>query len=56
MAEPTFHLEINSFEEFVRFVAFIRGAEMDAAQLADMAARLKTATTELEAAEHDNAP
>jgi hypothetical protein len=46
---PTFHLEINSLEDFVALVAIVRGTDLT--QLAELTAKLTKSTQALAAAE-----
>jgi hypothetical protein len=45
-----FHLEINSFADFVSFVALIRGKELDSAEIKSLVASLKTNREDLQKA------
>ncbi len=50
MLNNGFHLEINSFADFVAFVAIIRGKELDSAEIKSLVASLKTNREDLQAA------
>ena len=43
-----FHLEINSFEDFIEFVAILRGKEIDFDKIREFTNKLKEADTKLE--------
>lgn len=51
----SFRLEINSLEEFIAFVAVIRGDDPGDQKLLEMTARLKQSTKALSDAEHADA-
>lgn len=42
-----FHLEINSFDEFVKFVALIRDEDLDSDKIKKLTASLNKSTSEL---------
>ena len=50
----TFHLEINSFEDFISFVAIIRGEDIDSNKIEELRKRLASSNTALNAAIEEN--
>ncbi len=53
---PSFHLEINSLEDFVAFCAFIKGGDLDAEHLAKLTRRFAAANDKEAATVAANTP
>lgn len=51
-----FHFEINSFEDFVSFVALIKGKEIDLDEIKNLTSKLNVADNALEEAIDANKP
>ena len=47
MINDHFHLEINSFDEFVQFVAIIRGEDLDPKKIEELRAKLASERAKL---------
>ena len=49
MNDRSFHLEINNFDDFVQFVAIIRGEDIDSNKLKELRDKLSAERTKLDA-------